>query len=563
MGLFDDISLGTVLTETDRVVALPRRSLTVDRRPWADATFRRPGATMATREIQATALWEISVVGGFFGPIAVGWGKTLICYLAPRALGVSRAVLLLPAPLLPNYEAESAKYEAGGFDAGSASVTVVPYHQLSDPRCSALLEELAPEAIIADEVHNLRNAGAARTRRFLRYMDAHPECRFVGMSGTMFGTSIGDGAHLAALALRRGSPLPHPSSSHLGLWSHVLDEGAIPTSTESAYFHEVVTKTLLPDPDERAGSMRGAARRAAYLRIVETAGVVATSEPSCTLPLRVEKEALRAPEECTDAAAVVMESWELPNGDFVDSDAHAVAASRNLTAGFYYSWDWDAVGGRNDAWLLARAAWARALRDELASSSRTGYDSPALIQRSLDADILRDPTIVTRRYLHWAWDEWKRWQEQQEPPPVVVTWISTYLLDDVTARYKNAPVIVWYSSSAIEDGLRERGWEVHGSEDETFLGPARPLAASIAVHGTGRNLQDWSHSVVLEPPASGVTWEQLLGRMHRPGQAASEVVCSVYAPGPASDGAISSARRKALFLQDVQGQEQRLVKGWG
>lgn len=563
MGLFDDISLGTVLTETDRVVALPRRSLTVDRRPWADATFRRPGATMATREIQATALWEISVIGGFFGPIAVGWGKTLICYLAPRALGVSRAVLLLPAPLLPNYEAESAKYEAGGFDAGGASVTVVPYHQLSDPRCSALLEELAPEAIIADEVHNLRNAGAARTRRFLRYMDAHPHCRFVGMSGTMFGTSIADAAHLAALALREGSPLPHPGSSHLGLWSHVLDEGAIPTSTESSYFHEVVTRTLLPDPADRAGSMRSAARRATYIRIVETAGVVATSEPSCTLPLRVEKEPLRAPTPCLEAATNVLETWELPNGDFVDSDTHAIAAARNITCGFFYSWDWNAVGGRNDAWLLARAAWARALRDELARSARTGYDSPALIQRALDADILRDPTVVTRHYLHWAWDAWKRWQEEQEPPPVVVNWLSTYLLEDVTARYKDEPVIVWYSSSAVEEGLRERGWEVRGADDDTFVGPARPLAASIAVHGTGRNLQDWNRAVVLEPPASGVVWEQLLGRLHRPGQTAGEVIYSVYAPGEASDGAISAARRKASFLQDVQGQEQRLVKGWG
>lgn len=563
MGLFDDIPRTTTLTETDRVVALPRRALTVDRRPWADGYFRRPGATMATREVQAAALWEIATVGGFFGPIAVGWGKTLICYLAPRALGVSRAVLLLPAPLVPNYEAEVAKYAAAGWEAGTATVTLVPYHQLSDPRCSALLEELAPEAIIADEVHNLRNASAARTRRFLRYMETHPACRFVGMSGTMFGTSIADGAHLAALALRHGSPLPHPGSAHLGLWSHVLDEGAIPTATETEYYHEIVTRTLLPDPDDRAGSMRSAARRAAYLRIVETAGVVATSEPSCTLPLRVERETATAPDECLSAASAVIETWELPNGDFVDSDAHAVAASRNLTAGFYYSWDWEAVGGRNDAWLLARAAWARALRDELASSARTGYDSPALVQRALDADIARDPTVVNRRYLHWAWDAWKRWQEEQEPPPVIVNWLSTFLLDDVTARYKSDPVIVWYSSSAMEDGLRERGWEVHGSEDETFVGPARPLAASIAVHGTGRNLQDWSRSVVLEPPASGVAWEQLLGRMHRPGQTASEVVCSVYSPGPASSGAISAARRKAMFLQDVQGQEQRLVKGWG
>jgi superfamily II DNA or RNA helicase len=107
----------------------------------------------------------------------------------------------------------------------------------------------------------------------------------------------------------------------------------------------------------------------------------------------------------------------------------------------------------------------------------------------------------------------------------------------------------------MEQGLREAGFDVYGKGTDLH-GPARTVAASYRVHGEGRNLQEWSHALVLEPPQSPQRWEQLLGRMHRPGQNAPYVQYDICTHVQGMEQALEGAR----FLQEVQGQPQKLLE---
>jgi len=84
------------------------------------------------------------------------------------------------------------------------------------------------------------------------------------------------------------------------------------------------------------------------------------------------------------------------------------------------------------------------------------------------------------------------------------------------------------------------------------------IICSIDAHGTGKDLQGYANHLVTTPPASGVKWEQLLGRSHRPGQLADEVAFQVYAHTRETEGSFRNAVRDALYIEQTTGQKQKL-----
>tara|TARA_Y100001973_G_scaffold100394_1_gene161425 strand:- start:907 stop:1311 length:405 start_codon:yes stop_codon:yes gene_type:complete len=121
------------------------------------------------------------------------------------------------------------------------------------------------------------------------------------------------------------------------------------------------------------------------------------------------------------------------------------------------------------------------------------------------------------------------------------------------------PVLIWYQSDAIATELAARGLDTFGSGTDLESIKPRTVAASIAVHGTGSNLQQWSRAIVIEPPSSGDAWEQLLGRLHRPGQTADDVVFYVYQHTDAFSGAMRSAVERSGFIEATTGNPQKLL----
>jgi hypothetical protein len=63
----------------------------------------------------------------------------------------------------------------------------------------------------------------------------------------------------------------------------------------------------------------------------------------------------------------------------------------------------------------------------------------------------------------------------------------------------------------------------------------------------------------MSPPASGKTWEQLLGRTHRPGQMADEVEVTVRLGHYTARDQLRQATADAKFITATTGQFQRLL----
>ena len=117
-------------------------------------------------------------------------------------------------------------------------------------------------------------------------------------------------------------------------------------------------------------------------------------------------------------------------------------------------------------------------------------------------------------------------------PPTRTEWLDHYLAAEAVRWRDSGPherAILWYASPEVGDDLRRRGFSVYGRGSDQPRDHVAFPACSIRVHGEGKNLQAWARALVLEPPSSGQVWEQLLGRLHRPGQASYDVRFDVAA----------------------------------
>src|SRR5690348_3083142 len=87
----------------DRIVALPRRRLSERAAvAWAHVLtneYRLPGGTMALLPWQGFALAEAAENDGALLVLPVGFGKTLISFLAPTVMNAARPILIVPAAL--------------------------------------------------------------------------------------------------------------------------------------------------------------------------------------------------------------------------------------------------------------------------------------------------------------------------------------------------------------------------------------------------------------------------------------------------------------------------------
>jgi len=511
--------------------------------------LRTPEGTQTLRPIQAAALRDCHDHRGLFGPIEVGEGKTLVSLLAPSLIPCERPLLLTKAALVQKTLKEGEELKRHWKI--RSDIRVASYNKISTQ--PGFLEDMAPDLIVADEVHALGNLKSGRTRRVKRYMQEH-EPAFVGLSASVLKRSMRDYWHLLIWALRFGAPVPY-SWREAQEWADALDPdvdsfarldpGPLVDLVATEKDRPENYKTL-PLQETTEKTVRSAFRR----RLTETPGVVASSGPSLVrASLRLEDLGLQLPAVCKGYLDRLRDSWETPDGIPLDSPSDVWQVARCLSLGFHYRWEPEPPR----EWLEARRVWGAWVRHRLATN-RFGLDTAGQVAEEASGTEGPDPA---------GWGAWENWKLVQEHTgytyDVVPVWHDNTIPWAVWEKAVEFGAIVWTDLKAFGEALGSEEVPWFGGGAEGLEDHKGPCVASINAHGEGRNLQQFSRAIVVTPPGAGRTWEQLLGRHHRPGQEADEVVFHVAQHTDVFREAFGTACRDARYIQETVGNRQKLT----
>lgn len=522
----------------------------------------------ALNDTQVRALSEIRATGGAMILAGTGHGKTGISLLAGMLTGARRVVLLIP----PNLKDQLLKRDipqwsvhfripqlstCNQYDPKLPVLHVVTYSELSQQKNSNLLSNIAPDLIVADEAHCLKDRKAARTKRFLRvFKELESKPKFIALSGTMTSKSIKDYAHLSELALGSNTPLPTHWPT-LDQWSAALD----PLKFNIA--PGALMKLCADNETPREGFRR---------RLVETPGVLATSESAVGTSLIIAQQpAEPLPFGLSSELDKLRATWQRPDGEELKDIIEFHATATQMSCGFFYRWVWPPGCDAQliKRWLAARSSYNKEVREKL---KRAGafMDSPGLLddaaQRHVDGYKGELPVWKSEHYR-----EWKEVEKLIEPTTEAV-WLSKWLVQNAyNWAQKHPGGIVWYQHRCFGEELQKLGLKRFGAGDKAnialrehceaiALGAKKvAICASVRAHGTGKNLQSaFNENLICNPLSDAAAWEQLIARTHRPGQMEDEVRVYVYRHTKELRESFSTALARARYREETTGNREKL-----
>lgn len=542
--------------ELHRVLDLPRR-VWEERGDLEEFTLaltkylRRPQGTQMLRPVQAVALQELHDCGGLLGPIPVGVGKTLVSFLAPVVLEVERPVLVVPAKLRDKTLREFAVL--GEHWRRHPKLEVLSYEKLSREGGTKYMQKLQPDLLIFDEAHKLKNGSAAVTRKVKNWMKACPQTRVIAMSGTITKRSLLDFAHILRWALPLSCPLPQ-SASELEAWAAAVDEIK---NFEQRVQTSPGALTAFCSPLEKQQGLAGV-RSGLRRRIQETPGVVACGGASVEASLNVSLYLVDEYGDEIKRLAARLHEGVLPNGDVyvVEGKEHSTQAlqarwriMRTLTSGFWYRWEPQPPKD----WLELRSKWKKIVRGVL-EEHVTGLESEALVTRA---------AMQNRLGLgaHETYEEWSQVKDKHKWA-VVPVWEDDCVIERVRQWARKHSGLIWVSEVALgrrleeELGLpyfHEMGRDSVGRTVEMMIPSDGCIVLSVASNSEGRNLQAWNDNLVISPPPTGNTWEQVIGRSHRQGQEADEVSVDVLIGCEVEWQCWQQAMKDARYASSIEG----------
>jgi len=519
-------------SEFRRIEALPRREWNVEPQvtlitELLTRELKTEQGKMQLWKVQAAALAEIAKQRGGFFPIGVGQGKALISLLASMVLDCERPVLFVPAALRDQTLAYviPAMREHWKLD---PRLRVIGYSELSLEKNADMLDQLEPDLIILDECHYLKRSHAGRTRRMVRYFREHPDTLCIALSGTISNRSIIDWSHIAKWALKESAPIPS-KWTELSEWSDALDE-RVPDEQRP-----------MPGALKRFCAEGETPRQGFRRRLTETPGVVATSENDLGVSLQIARLHVDTPVRVAQAIERLRRTWETPQGDLITEAMDLWRHIRELALGFWYRWD----PAPPRSWLDARRDWKRYVRETL-KHNRRGLDTELQVWNE------------SAKKPHKEFEAWRDGKDTFKPN-TIAEWIDSFAVDASFHWLSADGGICWHEHQAFGQALAKKQIPVFGAGDNSIIDtPHKAIAASIAAHSEGKNLQRFSRNLVVSPMTSGKAWEQLLGRTHRHGQDADVVTCDVFLHVSELEVSFQQARADAKYLEDTYGNRQKL-----
>lgn len=317
-------SVGNSL-ELQRIVGLPRRQ--VDGAALVEPLTRElktPKGSWTLRPLQAQALHDMRMQRGFFGPLRVGSGKTLITLLAPLVLQARMPVLVLPASLVSKTEEE--RRQLSQHWRIPTSTRILSYQMLGRVEHAKDLDFYKPDLLILDECHLAKNKHAGVTRRLVRYFQQYPDTMCVAVSGTVMKNSLKDFAHIARWCLKGNTPLPS-TEDELDVWCDAVDEKVNP-------FQRIDPGALTAFSSGQ--SSLSAVRKGLQSRILETPGIVGSSGDQVACSLYIQGHTYPVSPDTERHFSRLRNAWELPTGWRLTEAVEMWRHARELALGFHY-----------------------------------------------------------------------------------------------------------------------------------------------------------------------------------------------------------------------------------
>lgn len=222
---------------------------------------------------------------------------------------------------------------------------------------------------------------------------------------------------------------------------------------------------------------------------------------------------------------------------------------RQVRLGGYYRLKWHKSVCEFDRklWLKCRKDFNQQVNAVLKYTTK--FDSPGEVEEQCR----RDPVYLP------GYSPWRRVRARVRKPDNEWVWIDKYLIPFTRDYLKEVGVcIIWTDNVAVGKLIaKENKLSYHGQGDDTILYTKgdKTIVCSIQAHGTGRDLQHFNHALVIGGLPTGTTWEQLLGRSHRPGQVSPTVTYDVLFPEE-----VERARMDAEAIQQTMKTKQKLLE---
>lgn len=446
---------------------------------------------------------------------------------------------------------------------------IATYPLLSTADGADILDWIRPGTVILDECQHASRKVSARGRRLLGWLNhaSNLDVNLAVESGTLTSKSVMDYWEFARRALGKHNPLPN--SSHLVQeWAAVLDAGATVADELSPVaagpMEPLITWARKHFPQQKWENTVANFRRAYQLRLNTAPGVVSTGDASVGTSLIFHNEPVQGYKECPGYAQVekfadqVQTLFLTPNGDEIEYGIHVWKWLNEFSAGFYNEQVWPTVPvlakrkqiPEGDAKTLldramihhiAHQEYARQLRTHLQSGdAKKNLDTPMLIGGEMSRNA--DKNVPSELYKAWSAMKGLEFDGMPERDSRSVR-LCPFKINAAVDWAKKLPSgtggIVWYYHQEVGIWLAEEmlkaGVDVlhcpAGKSSDIAItdkkNVSKVIVASIPAHREGKNLQHFQEQFFVQFPRCPRMAEQVLGRVHRQGQLADEIVVSL------------------------------------